>query len=60
MERILSLLNTYRKKVLELEEEHEALVNIMNTLASLLIEQENLDLFRSLQAFELLLSLCKK
>jgi len=36
-ERLLEVLNSYRKKTLELEEEHEALVNIINTLCTLLL-----------------------
>ena len=37
MERILGILNIYRKKKLELEEEHEALVNLINSLCTLLL-----------------------
>ena len=60
MERILGILNTYRKKALELEEEHEALVNLTDALCSLLMVEENLEVFRKLQGFELLFSLLKK
>lgn len=37
IERILGILNSYRKKTLELEEEHEALVNLNNILCSLML-----------------------
>lgn len=60
MERLLGILNSYRKKTLELEEEHEALVNVIDTLCSIILVQECQDHFRHLQAFELLLSLSKK
>lgn len=60
MERLLGILNGYRKKTLEIEEEHEALVNVIDTLCSLLLVQECSDFFRQLQGFELLMSLCKK
>jgi beta-catenin-like protein 1 len=60
MERILGILNTYRKKTLELEEEHEALVNLTDAICSLLMVEENLEVFRKLQGFELLFSLLKK
>lgn len=46
MERILGILNIYRKKKLELEEEHEALVNLIDTLCTLLLQQEISDHFR--------------
>jgi beta-catenin-like protein 1 len=48
MERLLNILNSYRKKTLELEEEHESLVNIIDTICSLLILPECQDLFRHL------------
>ena len=48
MERILGILNTYRKKALELEEEHESLVNLTDALCSLLMVEENLEVFRKL------------
>jgi hypothetical protein len=48
MERLLIVLNSYRKKTLELEEEHEALVNIINILCALLIQQDSSDKFRHL------------
>jgi hypothetical protein len=60
MERILGILNIYRKKKLELEEEHEALVNLIDTLCTLLLNQEISDNFRRIQGFELLISLSKK
>lgn len=59
-ERLLGILNSYRKKTLELEEEHESLVNIMNILCTLMLQQETSDHFRHLQGFELLISLSKK
>ena len=37
-ERLLGILNFYRKKTLELEEEHESLVNIMNILCTLMLQ----------------------
>ncbi len=36
-ERLLGILNTYRKKTLDLEEEHEAIVNIINILCDLML-----------------------
>lgn len=60
LERILGILNIYRKKKLELEEEHEALVNLIDLLCTLLLHQEISDHFRNIQGFELLISLSKK
>lgn len=60
LERILGILNTYRKKKLELEEEHEALVNLIDILCTLLLQQEISDNFRHIQGFDLLISLSKK
>ena len=37
MERLLGILNGYRKSKIETEEEHEALVNICDTIAALLL-----------------------
>ena len=48
LEKILGILNSYRKKTLELEEEHEALVNLNNILCSLMLQQEAADHFRHL------------
>jgi hypothetical protein len=59
MERILGVLNSYRKKHLALEEEHEALVNVIDTLCSLLLVQELAELFRKLQGLELVQSLAR-
>ncbi len=36
IEKILGILNSYRKKTLELEEEHESLVNLINIICTLL------------------------
>lgn len=59
MERLLAIVNRYRReKKLESEEELEAVANIFDTIAALLLVQENLDAFRKLQAFELLNNLC--
>ena len=61
MERIFCILNRYRKdKQLETEEEYESVVNLVDIVCALLLVQDNLELFRKLQAFELLLSLSKK
>lgn len=60
LERILGILNIYRKKKLELEEEHEALVNLIDTLCTLLLQQEISDSFRQIQGFDLLISLSRK
>ena len=60
LERILGILNTYRKKKLELEEEHEALVNLIDIICTLLMQQEITDHFRHIQGFDLLISLCRK
>jgi hypothetical protein len=46
MERILRNSNTYRKKALELEEEHETLVNLTDALCSLLMVEENLEVLQ--------------
>lgn len=60
MERLLGILNGYRKKSLTLEEEHEAIVNVLDSLCSLLLVDECSEHFRRLQGFELLMILCKK
>jgi hypothetical protein len=60
MERILAILNQYRKKKLELEEEHEALVYLIDTICALILVEENSDLFRQLQGFELVINIAKK
>jgi len=60
MERLLCILNGYRKKSISLEEEHEALVNVLDGLCSLLLVDECAEQFRRLQGFELLMSLSKK
>jgi hypothetical protein len=54
MERLLGILNRYRKssndkKKIETEEEHEAIVNIIDTLASSMLSlSENISHFRTL------------
>eukprot|EP00347_Sterkiella_histriomuscorum_P007260 403349645 len=61
MERLLAIINLYRKKrTLQLEEELEAVANIFDTISALLLTQESLDQFRKLEAFELMMSICKK
>jgi beta-catenin-like protein 1 len=60
LERLLGVLNGYRKKTLELEEEHEALVEVLDAICALLLVTECSDLFKRLQGFELLMSVCRK
>lgn len=50
----------YRKRKLELEEEHESLVNILDVICTVLMLQEVSDHFRQVQGFDLLINLCRK
>ena len=48
LERILGILNGYRRRKIELEEEHEALVNLIDAICSILMVQDCLDQFKRL------------
>ena len=48
MERLLSIMNGYRKGKIETEEELEALVNICDSISATLLIDENLNMFRQI------------
>lgn len=60
MERLLSILNGYRKRKIETEEEQEALVNVCDTISSVLLVQENIRKFIQIQGYDLLINLLLK
>lgn len=60
IEQLLDILNSYRGKQIESEEELEAIVNIFGALQSCNLVFENAKFFISIQGMQLLLSLFKK
>jgi hypothetical protein len=60
LERLLSELNTYRKKTIETEEELEKCANLFDSLSSLLLIHEIKLLFLKLDGVPLFMSLIKR
>jgi hypothetical protein len=60
MERLMTIVSKYRKTKIESEEEHEAIVNIIDTICSTLMTKEIISYFVELQGLELVINLFEK